>query len=421
MSATADRAAEIVERARAASHVLAAAPTSRKDAALHAIARRVRAGEREILAACAADVARAQAAGIAPALLDRLALDPGRLSRLASAVAAVGELPDPVGRIEEATVREDGLRVERVRVPLGVVLMVFESRPNVTTDAAALCVKSGNAAILRGGKEALATNRALAAAVAEGLEEAGLPRHAVQLVDDPDRALLEALLVSPGVDLAIPRGGEGLVRFVREVARVPVLLHERGVCHVFLDASAPADRATAIAVNGKARPAVCNATECLLVHAAAAERLLPAVGAALAAAGVELHAEPRALAVLRAAGVPAVPAPPDDFGREFLAPVLAVKVVDDLDAALAHVRAFGTRHTEAIVTADPGSADRFRREVDASCVVVNASTRFNDGGELGLGAELGISTSKLHAYGPMGLSELTTRKWVVTGEGHVRA
>jgi glutamate-5-semialdehyde dehydrogenase len=415
------RAGELAAAARAAATALFAAPTKQKDEALARIAVAVRDLARPILDANAGDLEDGRRAGLSPALLDRLALDDARLAGLAAAVDAVRALPDPVGTVTDVRLRPNGLRVERVRIPLGVILMIYEARPNVTTDAAALCLKSGNAAILRGGKEALRTNLALGEAVAAGLAAVGLPRDAVQLVPSPDRDLLLALLGLDGqIDLAIPRGGEGLIRFVAEHARVPVVKHYRGVCHLYLDDTAPTDEAAAIAVNGKSRPGVCNALECLLVSRTAAARLLPAVGRALAGTGVELRAAPEAGAILAGAGVPATAATPDDFGREFLAPILAVKVVDGLDGALAHIRRYGSLHTEAIVTRDLDAADRFTREVEASCVLVNASTRFNDGGELGLGAEIGISTSKVHAFGPMGLEELTTRKFVVRGAGQVR-
>lgn len=414
-------AATLAAAARAAATRLFSAPTRQKNEALARIAAAVRDQSGAILEANLADVAEGRAAGLSPALLDRLALDEGRLAQLAASVDGVRELPDPVGAVTDVRLRPNGLRVERVRIPLGVVLMVFEARPNVTTDAAALCLKSGNAAILRGGKEALRTNLALAAAVSQGLAAAGLPAHTVQLVPSPDRELLLELLQLEGrIDLAIPRGGEGLIRFVTEHARVPVVKHYRGVCHLYVDESAPEDEAVAIAINGKSRTGVCNATECLLVARSAAARLLPMVGRALAGQNIELRAEPTAHAILIAAGVPSIPARDDDFGREFLAPILAVRVVDGIEGALEHIRRYGSLHTEAIVTRDLAAAERFTREVEASCVLVNASTRFNDGGELGLGAEIGISTSKLHAFGPMGLEELTTRKFVVRGAGQVR-
>ena len=414
-------AAELAARARVAARRLAGTTAERKDRALIALAAGIREQAGAILEANREDVEAGRAAGVPAAMLDRLALDPRRLEAIARSVEAVALLADPVGEVTEVRRRPNGLRVERVRAPLGVVLAIYEARPNVTVDAAALCLKSGNACILRGGREALRSNLALAEVIAEALATAELVPDTVQVLDRPDRDLLLELLRRSGeIDLAIPRGGEGLIRFVEENARVPVIRHYRGVCHLYLDASAPAGRAAALAVDGKARPSACNATETLLVHAAAAEALLPEVGRALRAAGVELRAEARALEVLGRAGVDAVAARPDDFGREFLDRILAVRVVASLDEALEHIQTHGSLHTEAICTEDLGAAARFEREVDASCVLVNASTRFNDGGELGLGAEIGISTSKLHAYGPMGLRELTTTRFVVLGEGQVR-
>jgi glutamate-5-semialdehyde dehydrogenase len=310
-----------------------------------------------------------------------------------------------------------------VRIPLGVVLMVYEARPNVTVDAAALCLKSGNAVILRPGSNALESSLALAAAFSDGLARAGLPSASAQVVPTADReATFELLRLDDLIDLAIPRGGHALIRAVAERSRVPVVKHYMGVCHLFLDESAPVQDAVALAVNGKVqRPGVCNALECLLVHRDAAPRLLPPVGRALAEAGVELRCCPTSLTVLSRAGVAAVPAKPGDYGHEFLDKILAVRVVHDLDGALEHIARYGSLHTEAILTRDLANARRFEREVVASAVMVNASTRFNDGGELGLGAEIGISTTKLHAFGPMGLAELTTQKFVVEGDGHVRS
>jgi glutamate-5-semialdehyde dehydrogenase len=352
------------------------------------------------------DVARAQ--GQTAAFLDRLRLDGQRIHAMAEALRAVAALPDPVGEVVETQERPNGLRVERVRAPLGVVLMIYESRPNVTAEAAALCLRSGNAALLRGGSEALQTNSAIAAC---------FPEDAVQLVP-PDRALLDELLqLDELIDLCIPRGGPSLIRFIAERARVPVIKHYQGVCHLYVAPDADLEMARRIAVNAKAqRPGVCNALECLLVDAAVARDALPVLGAALREAGVELRADERALPLLPGA----LAAAPDDFGREFLDLKLAVAVVDGLDAALEHIARYGSRHTEAVVTRSPEVAKRFLDEVDASCVLWNASTRFNDGGELGLGAEIGISTSKLHAYGPMGLRELTCTRYVVRGDGQVR-
>jgi len=312
--------------------------------------------------------------------------------------------------------------VKKVRIPLGVVLMVYEARPNVTLEAASLCTKSGNAAILRPGSDALRSSLALAETFSEGLAKAGLPAAAVQVVPTPDReATYELLALDDLIDLAIPRGGKSLIQAVAQRSRVPVLKHYEGICHLFLDQTAPREQAVALAMNGKVqRPGVCNALECLLVHRGAAAKLLPPVGRALADAGVELRCDPTSLTILKRAGVKAIAARPDDYGKEFLDKILAVRVVPDLDGALDHIARFGSMHTEAILTKDLGSARRFEREVVASAVLVNASTRFNDGGELGLGAEIGISTTKLHAFGPMGLQELTTQKFVVVGDGHVR-
>ncbi len=416
--------AERIARAAAeAARRLAVVPTAQKDLALAALAGALARHAGAIRRANAEDVAAARRGGAGGTFLDRLALDRARIARSAAAVEEIRALPDPVGEVVRTWRRPNGLIVEQVRLPLGVILVVYEARPNVTSDAAALCVKSGNAAILRGGKEAARTNRAIAAAIREALGEAGLPDAAVQVVLDPDRELLLALARQTGlVDLCIPRGGQGLMKFLAENARVPVVPHGEGICHVYADASADVAAAVPVIVNAKAqRPGVCNAAECLLVHRAAAKELLPAAGRALARAGVELRCDPASLAILRRAGIRAIPAAPSDFGHEFLEKILAVRVVRSLAGALDHIARFGSGHTEAILTRDLAAARTFEREVRASCVVVNASTRFNDGGELGLGAEIGISTGRLHAYGPMGLAELCSRKFVVHGEGQVRS
>jgi glutamate-5-semialdehyde dehydrogenase len=408
--------------ARDASRLLGHAPTQAKDEALRLAAGAVARRARTILAANAKDVEAARKAGQNAAFIDRLTLDAKRLEGIVKMLHEVATLTDPVGEVTATWRRPNGLEVKKVRIPLGVVLMVYEARPNVTLEAAALCVKSGNAAILRPGSDALRSSLALAEAFSEGLAKAGLPAAAVQVVPTPDReATYELLALDDLVDLAIPRGGKSLIKAVAERSRVPVLKHYEGVCHLFLDQTASAQQAVALALNGKVqRPGVCNALECLLVHRAAASRLLPAVGRALADAGVELRCDPTSLTVLKRAGVKAGPARPDDYGQEFLDKILAVRVVPDLDGALDHIARFGSKHTEAILTKDLANARRFEREVVASAVMVNASTRFNDGGELGLGAEIGISTTKLHAFGPMGLQELTTQKFVVVGDGHVR-
>ncbi len=412
----------LAEEARRAARALGQAATPRKDEALRQAAAAIGRRSKRILAENRADLAAARKAGQSSAFLDRLALDAKRLEGIARSLIEVAALPDPVGEVTASWRRPNGLEVKKVRIPLGVVLMVYEARPNVTVDAAGLCVKSGNAAILRPGSDALRSSLALGEAFAEGLEKAGLPRAAAQVVPTPDREATFALLALDDlIDLAIPRGGPSLIRAVAERSRVPVVKHYQGVCHLFLDQTAPPEQAVALAFNGKVqRPGVCNALECLLVHRSAAGKLLPAVGRALAEAGVELRCDPTSLTILRRAEVAAVAARPEDYGREFLDKILAVRVVPDLDGALDHIARYGSLHTEAICTKDLSSARRFEREVTASAVMVNASTRFNDGGELGLGAEIGISTTKLHAFGPMGLAELTTQKFVVEGDGHVR-
>jgi len=408
----------LCRRARAAARLLARHDRAAKDAALRAVAEGLRARQAEVLEANARDVEEARARGTSGALVDRLALDPRRVAAMADAVAQVGALEDPVGTVVSDATRPNGLRVRRVRVPLGVVAMIYEARPNVTADASALCLKAGNAVVLRGGSEAWRSNAAIVSIVGDALERAGLPRDAVQLLPPGDRDAIRVLLQQTDtVDLAIPRGGEALIRFVQEHARVPVVAHAKGVCHLYLDAGADVAVATRLAVNAKLqRPGVCNAIECLLVDAADAARLLPPVARALLEGGCELRGCP----ATRALVPEALPAADDDWGREFLDRVLAVRVVDGIDGALEHVARFGSGHTEAICTRDAARADRWRREVDAACVVVNASTRFHDGGELGLGAEIGIATTKLHWRGAMGLEALTSVQWVVDGDGQTR-
>ena len=412
----------LAQKARAAARVLGVASTAQKNDALAQMAAALRASSAELCAQNALDVADAKAAGKNAAFVDRLLLDPARVEAMAAAVEAVAALADPIGEVTERWVRPNGLKVRKERLPLGVVLMIYESRPNVTSDAAALCLKSGNAAVLRGGSESFRSNQAIARALQQGVVKVGLPAACVTLVPTTDReSLLELLKLEGLIDLCIPRGGEGLIRFVVEHARVPVVKHYQGVCHVYVEASADLATAERIIVNAKAsRPGVCNAAECLLVDAAVASTFLSAAGKALVGKGVELRAEPKAFALLSAAGVPVTAASPEDFGREFLELILAVKVVAGPDEAISHIERFGSEHTEAIVTGDDALARRFTREVTASAVMVNASTRFNDGGELGLGAEIGISTSRLHAFGAMGLKELTSQKYVVEGEGQVR-
>lgn len=422
MGAAKDPMAELVRSAREGARALARASTEQKDAALHKMADALEAATGKILAANALDMAAARREGKTTAFLDRLLLDEGRVEAMARAVREVAKLPDPVGEVTERWRRPNGLRVEKVRLPLGVILMIYEARPNVTSDAAALCLKSGNAVILRGGSESHQSSGAILDALHEGMCAAGLPSAAAQLVPTTDREAMLGLLQMDGlIDLCIPRGGEGLIRFVAENARIPVVKHYKGVCHVYVHERADLAMALRILVNAKTqRPGVCNAAECLLVDRSVAGLFLPAAGAALYEWGVELRADPTSLVVLRRAGLPAAQARPDDFGREFLDLVLAVRVVRGLDQALEHIARFGSEHTEAIVTRDAAAAERFCREVAASAVMVNASTRFNDGGELGLGAEIGISTTRLHAFGPMGLRELTAQKYVVHGTGQVR-
>ncbi len=406
------------EKARSASRHFARASTRAKNAGLDAIAECLRRLSGEIEAANRLDLDAAEKAGLAEAMVDRLRLDAARISSLAEAVEQVRALPDPVGQRSEMRQLENGLRVGRVRIPLGVIGMIYESRPNVTVDAAVLCLKSGNAVVLRGGKEARHSNRALGNAMREALRSVSLPEDAVQIIEPGSREEITELIgLADVLDLVIPRGGEGLIRFVAEHARVPVIKHYKGVCHLFIDAGADADRALALTINGKVqRPGVCNALECLLVHQAEAARQLPKLAAALTAQGVEIRGCERAQPHMPGS----VLATEGDFGAEFLAKVLAVRVVDDLDGALAHIERYGSGHTESICTDSYQSAERFVREVDASAVMVNASTRFNDGGALGLGAEIGISTTKLHAYGPMGLTSLTSEKWLVLGDGQIR-
>ncbi|MCB9614911.1 MAG: glutamate-5-semialdehyde dehydrogenase [Sandaracinus sp.] len=407
----------LAQRAREASRVLASATTAQKDAVLLRVAALLDGpAADEILAANAKDLVAAEAAGLAPALVDRLRLDANGLAGVADGVRAIVDLPDPVGDVVHDRTLSNGLRVQRVRAPLGVIGIVYEARPNVTIDAAALCLKSGNAVILRGGKEAFESNAALAKLVGEALRAEGLPEAAVSTLGTTDRRATLALIQASGlVDVVIPRGGEGLIRFVTENAKVPVIQHFKGVCHVYVADDADLDMAMAIVRNAKVqRPSACNALETLLVDAAVAERFLPAMADALSE--VALRGCERTCALVPRA----TPATEEDWDTEHLALVLNVRVVEGLDAALTHIARHGSLHTEAIVTRDKAKGQRFVREVDASLVLVNASTRFNDGYQLGLGAEMGISTSKLHAYGPMGLEELCTLRWVAHGEGQIR-
>jgi glutamate-5-semialdehyde dehydrogenase len=407
----------VAEAARAASRSVAKASAQQRERALAATADAIDASCGEILAANARDVAAATEL-LSTALVDRLRLDAARVAALCTSVRAIAAQPELVGAVANRWTRDDGLQIERVRIPLGVVLMIYEARPNVTIDAAALCVKSGNACLLRGGREALHTNRALARCVQAGLAAAELPADAVQLVPVVDReAIAELVQLDELIDLCIPRGGEALIRYVAEHARVPVIKHYRGVCHVYVHAAAELDMALAIVDNAKTqRPGTCNACETVLVDRAIAARFVPALAARLAGR-CELRGDDAA----RSLAPTMREATEDDWRAEYLDLVLAVRVVDDLDAAIAHVERYGSSHTESIVTADRDAAERFVRELDSSTVMINASTRLADGGELGLGAEIGISTTRLHAYGPMGAEGLTTTKFVVRGSGQIRS
>jgi glutamate-5-semialdehyde dehydrogenase len=410
-------------RARAASLALAVSPARARNAALLDLAGRIDRSHAALLEANSLDLAGARGGGLTPAEIDRLTLTPGTLAHLAESVRQVAALPDPLGEVLEESTRPNGLRLRKVRVPIGVIGVIFEARPNVTVDCAVLCLKSGNASILRGGREIFETNKALAALVSESLAAAGLPRDSGQLVPTTDRAALEVLLrLDSHIHCIIPRGGEGLIKFVTENSTIPVIKHFAGVCFVYLDKGADPAMAESIAVNAKTqRPGVCNAAEQLLVHRDAAAALLPRVGSALAAKGVELRCDRAALGILQGAGVAARAASPADFTAEFLDLVAAVRVVDSLDEAVATINRDGSAHSDAIVTADGAAAERFMAAVDSAAVFWNASTRFNDGFEFGFGAEIGISTDRLHARGPMGLRELCSYKWLVTGTGQVRS
>jgi glutamate-5-semialdehyde dehydrogenase len=418
---------DLGRRARAASLALAVAPTAAKNAALRRLADLLEASTGALLEANRRDLAGAEAAGLAAAQVDRMTLDAARLRKLAEAVREVAALPDPVGEVLEEWTRPNGLRFRKVRVPIGVIGVIFEARPNVTIDCAVLCLKSGNASILRGGKEIFHTNLALIALVRQALEAGAgadaLPADAVQLIPTTDRAALNALLrLDAYVHCIIPRGGEGLIRFVAENSTIPVIKHYTGVCFVYVDRAADAAMAENILINAKVqRPGVCNTAEQLLVHAEAAEALLPRLGAALAARGVELRCDEASARILAGAGVAHLAARPADFQSEFLDLVLAVRVVASLEDAIATINRDGSAHSDAIVTRDEAAAGRFLAGVDSAAVFWNASTRFHDGFEFGYGAEIGISTDRLHARGPMGLRELCSHKFLITGSGQVRA
>jgi glutamate-5-semialdehyde dehydrogenase len=413
--------AHVGTAARAASRRMAAAPTAAKDAALRALARRLRENLGALVEANAPDIAAAERSGLAAPLVDRLRLTPKIIETVAEGCEQIAAMPDPVGEITEMKRRPSGIHVGRMRVPLGVFGMVYESRPNVTIEAASLAIKSGNACILRGGSEALASNLALAAQVQAALVEAGLPAEGVQLIETTDRAAVGHLITMPeSVDVIIPRGGKSLIERISREARVPVIKHLDGNCHVYVDAEVDLELALAVTDNAKTQKvSPCNAAESLLVHAAQAATFLPRIGDLFAAKGVEMRCCPRAMALL--AGRPKVlPAAESDWAEEYLAAIISIKVVDSLDEAVDHIERYGSHHTDAILTRDHASAMRFVREVDSASVMVNTSTRFADGFEYGLGAEIGISTDKFHARGPVGLEGLTSLKWVVLGQGEVR-
>jgi len=409
--------------AKAASRRMAYLSTEVKNQALHNVADDLLAKKNEILTANQIDYKEAEASGMSAAMLDRLMLSSSRLESIAQDVLAVAALPDPVGEVFDMRTLPNGLLIGRKRVPLGVIGAIYESRPNVTIDISVLCLKSGNAIILRGGKEAIRSNSALARVVQEACKRAGVPDGAVNFIENTDRALVNDMLkMRDIIDLLIPRGGAGLIKFVTENAAMPVVSGGVGVCHTYVDKSADVAKAVAIAFNAKVqRPTVCNALDTLLVHAALAQRYLPLVAAEWAKAGVEMHCDERALSILKSIpSLKLVPATDEDWGKEFLALVAAVKVVDSLDEALEHIEHYGSGADEAIVTEDYSAAMRFLNEVDAACVYVNASTRFTDGGQFGLGAEVAISTQKMHARGPIGVKELTSYKWIIFGSGQVR-
>ena len=409
------------QQARAAARAMARADTATRNRALHLIADAIERDADALRAANAQDMAAAQAAGLAPALMDRLALSDAAIATMVAGLRQIATLPDPVGEISNMKVRPSGIQVGQMRVPLGVIGIIYEARPNVTVDAAGLCIKSGNAAILRGGSEAIHCNRALAKLVAEGLAGAGLPQAAVQVVDTVDRAAVGALITMPQyVDVIVPRGGKGLIARLMAEATVPMIKHLDGICHVYIDDKADIDKALAIAFNAKChRYGTCNTMETLLVARGIAPTVLPRLAELYATKDVELRADPEAFAIL--AGYPhLVAATHEDWSTEYLAPILAVKVVAGIDEAMDHIDAYSSKHTESIVTEDHSGAMRFLREVDSASVMINASTRFADGFEYGLGAEIGISNDKLHARGPVGLEGLTSLKYVVFGHGEVR-
>lgn len=409
---------ELGVRARKASRVMASANTGQKNAALAAIADALLESRASLLAANKQDMDAGRNNGLDAALLDRLELNDERIDGMAEGLRQVAALPDPIGEIEDMKYQPSGLQIGKMRVPLGVIGIIYESRPNVTADAAALCLKSGNAAILRGGSEALHSNQAIASCVSSGLAKAGLPAEAVQVIETTDRAAVgELITMSEFVDVIVPRGGKGLIERVSEDARIPVIKHLHGVCHVYIDDKADFDKAVAVAVNSKTqRYGTCNTMETLLVAEGIAEQILPVLAEKYAAAGVELRGCEKTCAIVDAA----IAATDADWDEEYLAPILSIRVVADMDAAIEHIHAHSSGHTESIMCEDITRARRFIAEVDSSSVMINASTRFADGFEYGLGAEIGISTDKIHARGPVGLEGLTSQKYIVIGDGHIR-
>ncbi|MDF1691239.1 MAG: glutamate-5-semialdehyde dehydrogenase [Zhongshania sp.] len=410
---------QLGRQARAAARLVAAADTGVKNRALLAIAAAVDARRDEIIAANAKDLAAGEVSGLDAALLDRLALNAAGIAGIIEGLTQVAALADPVGAITDLNYRPSGIQVGKMRVPLGVIGIIYESRPNVTVEAASLCLKSGNAAILRGGSEAIHSNQALAACIREGLLAAGLPEHAVQVLETTDRAAVGELITMPEfVDVVVPRGGKGLIERIARDATVTVIKHLDGICHVYIDDAADAEKALAIAVNAKThRYGTCNTMETLLIAESRAEELLPSIADALTAKGVELRGCPRTRQILMGA----VEASDEDWGTEYLAAILSIKVVADVNEAMDHIAQYSSAHTESIVTENYTTGRRFLREVDSSSVMINASTRFADGFEYGLGAEIGISTDKIHARGPVGLEGLTSQKYVVLGDGHIRS
>ncbi len=418
MEGVSEHMLEIGKKARAAGSWLAKCSSEKKQSALLKMASSIEANRDKLVLANHLDLKAAKERGLSLAMTDRLTLTDKRITDMAKGLREVAGLEDPVGAVVEQWDRPNGLRVQKVRIPLGVIGIIYESRPNVTADAAGLCLKSGNAVILRGGSESINSNKAIQTCLGEGLQSEGLPAEAIQLISSTDRALVTQMLkLDDFIDVIIPRGGEGLIKFVVENSRIPVIKHYKGVCHVFIDETADLEMAKKISMNAKVqRPGVCNAMETLLVHRSIAKQFLPIIEKELVAAGVELRGDESVLSICPSAK----PAKEEDWTTEYLDLILAIRVVKDMDEAIRHMEQYGSDHTDAIVTNNKERAERFLAEVNSSCVLVNASTRFSDGGQLGLGAEIGISTTKLHSYGPMGVKDLTTTKYVIRGNGQIR-